>query len=127
MKQMFDAELANTHKLFKEIEDDCNDLFEAEADLNNRLAKNIKHLDAVKLLDQLQKEEIAKLEEALKEMRIRLEEEKLARIKAESFAESLRVKLSKEMPLDVTDDVKGNANDGIQMLISNFEFFAHAN
>lgn len=79
MKQMFDVELGNVRKLLKESENDCKCLFEEKVKLKNRLETNITHLDAAKLLDQHQKEEISKLEEALNEIRIRLEEEKLAR------------------------------------------------
>lgn len=91
--------MANARKLLDGTEIDCKCLFEDNANLKDRLKKKIKELNAAQLLDQLQKEEIAKLKEALEELRKRLDEEKLARIKISSVH-----------------------SIGKQILISNFEF-----
>lgn len=132
---MLDAELVNARKLLDESEIKCKWLIEDNANLKNRLEKKIEELDAAVLLDHLQKGEISKLEAALKELHKRLDEEKLARIKAESLVESLRVKPTVEtssVRKRLNDIIKvvsiySNVNNGTQILISNFVFFLHTN
>lgn len=133
--QMFDAELANARKLLDEIDIECKRLFEDNADLKYRLKIKLNELNAAQLLDQLQKEKIAKLKGAVEELRKRLDEEKSARIEAESLAEQSRAKPAKGTPSESErltnimgkSSVQNSANIGKLILISIIDFSPHVN